>query len=211
MMEMALDTQEIAGTGSERAQPGTRSRILDAAERMVQARGFNAFSYADIAEELGVTKASLHYHFPSKAGLGVALIERYSERFAAALDDIDARETDAPGKLDAYAAMFADVLREGRMCLCGMLAAEHETLAEPIRAGVLAFLDDNERWLEAVLREGREQRGLRFEGTPTDIARSIVSGLEGAMLVARSYDDVERFQTSADTLFAGVAGIGQAA
>ena len=52
-------------------------RILDIAERLAQTRGFNGFSYADIAEELAVTKASLHYHFRSKADLGQALIVRY--------------------------------------------------------------------------------------------------------------------------------------
>jgi TetR/AcrR family transcriptional regulator, transcriptional repressor for nem operon len=64
-------------------------RILDVAERLVQTRGFNSFSYADIATELRITTASLHYHFPSKAELGSALITRYEGRFAEALGQID--------------------------------------------------------------------------------------------------------------------------
>ena len=64
-------------------------RILSEAQRLVQMRGFNGFSYADIAETLGVTKASLHYHFPSKAELGRRLIDRYREDFLAALRAID--------------------------------------------------------------------------------------------------------------------------
>jgi TetR/AcrR family transcriptional repressor of nem operon len=54
----------------------TRVRILDAAERMLQVRGYNGFSYGDVAEELGITRAALHYHFKGKAELGQALIER---------------------------------------------------------------------------------------------------------------------------------------
>ena len=57
-------------------KPDTAARILDVAERLVQTRGFNGFSYADVASELDVTKASLHYHFPGKAELGQALIAR---------------------------------------------------------------------------------------------------------------------------------------
>ena len=79
----------------------TATRILDSAESLVQVRGFNGFSYADIAAELGITKAGLHYHFAGKAELGEALIRRYSERFAAALKKIDRSDADAPAKLDS--------------------------------------------------------------------------------------------------------------
>src|ERR1700753_934426 len=89
----------------------TRTRILDAAERLVQRRGFNGFSYADVAGELGVTKASLHYHFPGKAELGEALIARYADRFATELERIDAEGLAPQAKLAAYASLYADVLR----------------------------------------------------------------------------------------------------
>ncbi len=191
---------------AEQRPANTRSRILDAGERLVQVRGFNGFSYADVAAELSLTKASLHYHFPSKAELGEALIARYAERFVKALAAIDASVTPAPAKLDAYASLYAEVLREERMCLCGMLAAEYQTLPDPIRDAVVAFLDDNEAWLALVLEQGREDGSLRFSNTPADTARSIVSGLEGAMLVARPYGAIERFETAAAQLLAGLAG-----
>src|ERR1700750_901657 len=117
--------------------PDTAQRILDVAEELVQVRGFNAFSYADVAGELGITKAGLHYHYPGKAELGEALITRYSERFAAALDNIDELDATAREKLAAYVSLYSDVLGARRMCLCGMLAAEYQTLAEPIRAEIL--------------------------------------------------------------------------
>jgi TetR/AcrR family transcriptional repressor of nem operon len=189
-----------------RAASDTRSRILDAGERLVQVRGFNGFSYADVATELSLTKASLHYHFPSKAELGEALITRYAERFAQALAAIDANITPAPAKLDAYASLYAEVLRQERMCLCGMLAAEYQTLPSPVRDAVVAFLDDNEAWLALVLEDGRKDGSVRFAGTAADTARSIVSGLEGAMLIARPYGAIERFETAAAQLLAGLAG-----
>ncbi|HTA33139.1 MAG TPA: TetR/AcrR family transcriptional regulator [Solirubrobacteraceae bacterium] len=193
---------------ANRNSPGdsTRSRILDIGERLVQVRGFNGFSYADVAAELSVTKASLHYHFPSKADLGEAIIARYAERFADALARIDADGAAAPAKLAAYADLYAEVLRDERMCLCGMLAAEYETIPSPIRGAVVRFLDDNEAWLTLVLEQGRREGSLSFVGSTAVLARSIVSGLEGALLIARPYREVERFETAAAQLLASLAG-----
>ena len=87
------------------------------AERLVQLRGFNGFSYADVAEELGISKASLHYHFAGKAELGEALIERYASRFTGSLHEIDTRPVDARAKLAAYAKLYGDVLRASG-CAC---------------------------------------------------------------------------------------------
>ena len=181
----------------------TAARILDIGEQLVQVRGFNGFSYADVAGELGVTTAALHYHFPGKGELGRALIERYTERFIAALADIEKRVPDAPAKLGAYAGLYGDVLRDRRMCLCGMLAAEYQTLPDPMRDAVVAFIDANEAWVEQVLTDGHGAGTIALAGPASDAARLIVSGLEGAMLVARPYADVARFDTAAVTLLAG--------
>src|SRR5437868_13202737 len=89
----------------------TATRMLDSAERLVQARGFNGFSYADVAAELGITKASLHYHFPGKAELGEALINRYARRFAEALRSIDEGGADVEARIAAYAELYAGVIR----------------------------------------------------------------------------------------------------
>ena len=195
---MAIVGEE--GLASQRARRDTPQQILDIAEQLVQVRGFNAFSYADVAAELGITKASLHYHFPGKAELGKALISRYAERFSDALRSIDETHRSAPAKLAAYAKLYAEVVRHRRMCLCGMLAAEHETLPDPIKAAVLAFFDENERWLARVLEQGRREHSLEFDGSSRATARMIISGLEGAMLVARTYDAPRRFDATAKTL-----------
>lgn len=189
------------------AQPAdTRSRILNVGEGLIQIRGFNGFSYADVASELSIAKASLHYHFPSKANLGEAIISRYAERFAQALEAIDAGLSNAPDKLAAYADLYAAVLREERMCLCGMLASEYESIADPIRSAVVDFLDDNEAWLVEVLEQGRSEGSLGFTDSAVCTARSIVSGLEGAMLIARPYRAVERFEAAATQLLARLTG-----
>jgi TetR/AcrR family transcriptional repressor of nem operon len=183
----------------------TVTEILDAAERLVQVRGFNAFSYADIAAELDVTKASLHYHFATKAELGRALIERYSERFGRALAKIDNTGGDASVRLAAYAEIYAGVLRDHRMCLCGMLAADYDTLPEPMREAVVDFFDRNEAWLARVLEEGERAGTLQISGSAVEAAQALVSGLEGAMLIARPYGDVSRFESAASRLLRSFA------
>lgn len=190
---------------AERRNGDTASRILDVAERLVQERGFNGFSYADVAQEVRVTKASLHYHFAGKAELGEALVTRYARRFAAALAELDASGADALEKLHAYARLYGDVLRTKRMCLCGMLAAEYGTLPKPMQEAVLRFFDDNEAWLERVLEAGRGAGTLEFAGSAREAARLIVSALEGAMLVARPFGDAERFHAAASALLGSLA------
>jgi TetR/AcrR family transcriptional repressor of nem operon len=178
----------------------TATQILDVAERLVQVRGFNAFSYADVAGELGLTNAALHYHFPSKPELGEALIARYAIRFMGALAEIDESFSDPLQKIDAYTGLYAGVLRSQRMCLCGMLAADYETLSTGMRGAVVDFFEGNERWLAEVLKQGRDDGTLDFPGSPLEEARSIVSGLEGAMLIARSMGEIKRFKSAATHL-----------
>jgi len=197
----------VAGRVASR-DAGTAVRILDVAEQLVQVRGFNGFSYADIAAELGITKAALHYHFAGKADLGEALIARYASRFAEALAAIDAAADGSAGaaraRLAAFADLYTEVLRNRRMCLCGMLAAEYPTLPVPMQDAVLRFFDDSEAWLDSVLESGRADGSLSFAGPAPEAARMIIGSLEGAMLVARPYGDVSRFQAAAANLLAGL-------
>jgi TetR/AcrR family transcriptional regulator, transcriptional repressor for nem operon len=182
-----------------------QDRILDVAEHLVQTRGFNGFSYADIAASLGVTKASLHYHFPAKAQLGRDLIVRYTANFLAALKPIDEGAGGAPEKLRRYAGIYADVLSKDRMCLCGMLAAEYATLPKPMQKELRHFFDENEGWLAGVLQQGRRVGELAFSGPPRDVASLLVSSLEGAMMLARPHGEVKRFRALAERLVAGFA------
>jgi TetR/AcrR family transcriptional regulator, transcriptional repressor for nem operon len=186
-------------------QSGTPQKILDSAERLLQVRGYNGFSYADIATALRVTKASLHYHFRSKADLGRRLMQRYTQNFLAALTAIDSSGADAREKLQRYVAIYSGVLANNRMCLCGMLAAEYATLPKPIRLEVIRFFDANEAWLAGVLDEGRQSKAVHFAGSAIEAARVLIAGLEGAMMLARSYGEAARFERTGRRLLAELA------
>jgi TetR/AcrR family transcriptional regulator, transcriptional repressor for nem operon len=183
----------------------TAARILDVAERLVQVQGFNAFSYADISGELHIRKASLHHHFPTKAALGQALISRYHQRFVDALGGIRRDNQNARTRLVKYTQLYRQVLHKQRMCLCGVLAADFETLPTPMRERVVEFFKANEAWLTGVLEEGRKSKVLSFLGPASTTAAFLVSSLEGAMLVARSYGRVSRFESVAKKLISDLA------
>ena len=210
MLLIAARSQRARGghtalAAHEQDKPGTATHTLDVAELLVQVRGFNAFSYTDIARELRISTAAVHYHFAGKAELGEALIARYAARFAQALAGVDTGIAAAPAKLDSYAGLYLDVLRHRRMCLCGMLAAEYQTLPAAMQGAVIEFFDQNETWLQHVLEQGKQEGSLQFAGSARDTARMIVSGLEGAMLVARPYGDVGRFRSVARCLLASLS------
>lgn len=187
------------------APAATAARILDIAERLVQTRGYNGFSYADISSELRIRNASVHYHFPSKTDLGRRLVARHRENFSAALAAVEKGATDARRRLRAYVALWIGVLRNrDRMCLCGMMAADIATLPKSLRAEIKRFFDMNEAWLVRVLKAGRKARTLRLTASPEIEARLLTMGLEGGMLVARSYGEPRRFEEIAARLLAGL-------
>lgn len=178
----------------------TMTRILDVAERLLQVRGYNGFSYGDVATELDITRAALHYHFPGKAELGRALVERYATRFSGALAQLDAGAPDAATKLRGYVALYTDVLSADRMCLCGMLAAEHRTLPEVLQQAVCEFFSANANWLRKVVQEGCADGSMRCPGTADATASILLSALEGAMLISRLDGHVDRFTAMANGL-----------
>jgi TetR/AcrR family transcriptional repressor of nem operon len=184
----------------------TAEQIMDEAERLAQTRGFNGFSYANVASVVGITKAALHYHFATKGELGRALVARYATRFFDALASIDVSGATAPQRLHAYTRLYAEVLRQDRLCLCGMLAAEYATLPDAMKQEVRSFFDRNEAWLTSVLESGQQDGTLRFDGPARNAARALTGALEGAMLLARAYGDAQHFDAAADYLLSEVTG-----
>ncbi|MFD9705933.1 TetR/AcrR family transcriptional regulator [Lentzea sp. NPDC059081] len=165
----------------------TVERILDSAQALVQVRGYNGFSYADISAELSITKPSIHHHFPTKAALAEALIARYREQFAAALVEVDDSTGGARQRLVDYAGLYAATFaRGGRICLCGVFAVDAESLPAPVRQATDAFFDDQRRWVAGVLIEA---------GVPASkagaAAEAYLAALEGALLLSRAHGQPE--------------------
>ena len=184
---------------------GTTDQLLDAAQELAQSRGYNAFSYRDLAERVGIRSASIHHHFPSKADLGRALVARYRERFSDALRRIASGHDAAPAKLAAYVDLFrATYDQGGRLCLGGMFAADLPTLPAEVQEQVRGFYADNESWLTRILDAGRRSSELDFGGSPRDAAAALLDGLEGALLGARAHGSAARFARASRWLLISV-------
>ena len=176
---------------------GIATQILDAAQGMIQTRGYNGFSYADVSAEVGLRKASIHYHYPSKTDLCLALVSRYREDAGRKRAWIDGYAEGADHKLVLYAHIKRDMLRDGgRLCLCGALALDLLTLPETVHLEVRAYFAESEAWLAGVLSEGRAAGVLHFEGSVETQAQAFQSALAGAMLMARAHQDVTRYCTA---------------
>ena len=160
----------------------TKTRILDVAEKLTQIRGFNGFSYIDLAEEIGVKTASIHYHYKLKADLALALVERIHEEHVGAFGQLDARFSSPEKRLTALVEQFESYLKEEKFCLCGMLSAEMQSLSPAVKKRLKAYFDDMRSWVAKQLKElgfkDHKNRSLNF-----------VSALEGSLLIARLYDD----------------------
>ncbi|MEM9419646.1 MAG: TetR/AcrR family transcriptional regulator, partial [Planctomycetota bacterium] len=173
------------------------------AQDLVQRRGLNAMSFQDLSEAVGIRKASVHYHFPSKDDMVVKLLARYRERFAQSVQHILDSQHNGAEKLKRYAALFAEPLREAphdRGCLCGMLAAEMLTLNGPAADAVLAFFAENHDWIKRILDEGTQDGTLAVVGSSKSSAQFILSSLEGALLIARTQGGLKRMQSATKTL-----------
>jgi TetR/AcrR family transcriptional regulator, transcriptional repressor for nem operon len=176
----------------------TRRELLDLAETLVRTRGYNGFSYRDLAEQIGIKTASIHYHFPTKGDLGVSLIENEREVFARNLAQLDATEKDPRRRLERFIQLFqaTTIGCHNRMCLGAMLAVEQETLPDAVGQAVRRLFVDNEDWLAKLLEEGRKKRQFRFKGSAEVVARCLFSSLEGALLMARTFRDIRRFEAT---------------
>ncbi len=170
---------------------GTRERILDIAQRLIQLSGYSAISYADIARELGVRKASIHYHFPSKADLGLAVIERYEKMFEGVMTDTSSnRAYSGRDMVDVYFSPYLELANDPDLiCLCGALAGELSALPRAMQTLLKRFFSFHQKWLTQVLTAGLQKGEFKLPSSPEKYARMIIGLLQGALLVKRATGD----------------------
>lgn len=178
------------------ATPDTRTRLLDTAQGLVQRRGWNAFSFKDLAEAVGIRTASIHYHFPAKADLGLALVERYTADLDDALAEIE-RDTDVPAeRLSRFIDLYRATEDEGLICLCGSLASDHATLPEELQQAVAGYLERSETWAAEQIRRGVEAGTLNPDESPDELAATLVGSLQGGLLIARTRPAASRIEAA---------------
>ena len=177
----------------------TRQLILDSAETLILTRGYNGFSYKDIAGDVGIRKASIHHHFPSKADLGAAFVNRYVHRFRQWRERVNHLPVDQ--KLAAFLELFKHVSDNAeKICPMGMLTAEYPTLPKSIQESLRQLLDEMDRWLAAVLSQGQAEGYLRPEPEAQMLAKVIINAMSASMKTARVFHDMDQLENVFNTL-----------
>jgi TetR/AcrR family transcriptional repressor of nem operon len=165
----------------------TREDILKIASSLLQTRGFSAFSYAHIAEELGVKPAAIHYHFATKTDLGLALVERFRARYRRWMDEADDQALSPLAKLEGYIRIVSRFADDGqKVCPGGALEAEFGAIPDEMKGAVADMVEELVAWLAKILEEGRKQKTFTFEGSAHDMATYIISALQGALQIGRA-------------------------
>lgn len=178
-----------------------RGALLDAAQKLFQQRGYNAVSYYDLSRSVGVTTATIHYYFPTKADLATAAIQRYAQALEQHLQAISASGASPAEQLDQFGRVFLDTYHdEGRLCLGGMFAADLATLSPPTQEALRSFFLLAETWLAALLADGQRAGHFQLPDTPAQVAQSVLALLEGALLLARTYTDEQRLRATTGSI-----------
>lgn len=184
----------------------TADRIVDEARGLIMARGYNGFSYADIAATVGISKANVHHHFATKSDLATAVVERSRAGIRAQVELLKESEPEAAQHLRAYTRYWERCILDGSapFCIAAMLAAELPSLPGDVATAVRAFFLELKEWLMKLFVLGQRQGSVTLAGTPEEEADAFLSAVYGAMLSSRAFGDPSRFAVIVETLLSRV-------
>lgn len=176
-----------------------QEKILNTAESLIQTMGYNAFSYKDVALVVGIKTSSIHYYYPTKEDLAVAVIEWQLERLTFSLNELKVNPSlTLQQKLLRLVELVLSVTlnNDMKMCLGGMLASDVVSLPEKLKIKVRLFFSSLEKWLsEVLLEENSKIETLRLPFSIENLSRYLLVQLEGGLLLSRLYDDFSYIET----------------
>jgi len=181
--------------------------ILRCARSLIVKGGYNSFSYADISTVVGIRKASIHHHFPSKSDLVRTVVARYREEAEAGMAELERNVSDPLEQLRAYVGYWEACIADASdpFCVCALLATEIQVLPEAVALEVRAHFRNLSDWLTCVLERGAAQGRLTLAGTAGDNAEMFMATVHGAMLSARAYGDATTFSAITHPLLKRIA------
>lgn len=182
----------------------TASKLISEASQLITNAGYNGFSYADLAERLGIRKPSIHHHFPSKVDLVVAVVEQQRAAIRSQIAELESGTPDAMGHLLAYVDYWKRCIEDesATFCLAGVLAVELPGLPPEVGAAVQRHFNDLGLWIERVMELGVEQGAIRLELEPKTSSQFFQTAVYGAMVMARAYGDPGKFNLVVDAFLA---------
>lgn len=179
---------QLIGKYIEKIYPmSKREEIIQLADTLIRQKGYNAFSFYDISDKVGIKTASVHYHFPTKSDLGIAVIERHIENLNNTIEDYERKSSTE--KLDRFFAIYRNIKKENKVCLVGSLATDFNTLDEKVRQKLKIFSEVMLHWVSSFLEDGRKDRLFDFEGEPRTKALMIISNMLAIVQLSRLTND----------------------
>ncbi|MGH1363919.1 MAG: TetR/AcrR family transcriptional regulator [Calditrichia bacterium] len=170
----------------------TKKRILKTAGKMLLANGYNGFSYGDIAQEVGIRKASIHYHFPSKAELGAAIVENYTKWMHRWVAETDASSKTSMERLEAFFLLYRNFFGVGeKICMNGVLSADLNGLPEEMKQAFKRLLHFEHEWMKQVILEGQKSGEFHSKQSAGRLALLVGAALQGSIQIARANDNMD--------------------
>jgi AcrR family transcriptional regulator len=168
-------------------------RLTDAKEQIIKTtrnklhtKSYNSISYKEISDELGIKKASLYHHFPSKEKLGLTVLQNYRKHINDLMKKTDEYTDDPWKKLKGYLRYFSKLREEDdKICLGGVLTTEYNTLPESIQKELKGLFEDHFNWLVEILNDGREKKIFYFDDDPYNIAIMVEAKIQGGLILSR--------------------------
>jgi len=175
-------------------------KILMTADALMVQRGYSAFSYADIAKVVGIRKASIHHHFPTKEGLAVAVLQAHRKKVIEGMEALDSQIESPLERIQTYLQYWEGCIRGKTVsfCVAALMGAEMPSLPEDVQAEVRLHFNALANWLERTLEAGVKKRVIQLQGSAATEAQTLMAVLHGSMLSARALDDCEVFKTTTD-------------
>lgn len=177
----------------------TKGQIIELADQLIRSRGFNAFSYRDIAVPIDIRPPAIHHHFPVKSDLGISVIDKELQRIAR--QQVDFAGLSGDQRLKKIVEGFYRSSRQGSICLTGSLTPDYETLSSPMQTSIRGMCEATLALMTGCLKKGRKDGSLHFSGSAADRALLVLSALLSSLLLARVLGE-EVFDRMIDQLFA---------
>lgn len=161
----------------------TRTEIITLADSLIREKGYNAFSFTDISKQLNVKNASIHYHFPTKTTLGVAVVQEHQQR----LNQLQAKTKDKGPieKLNAFLNIYSTAKAENKICIVGSLVTDFFTVDPEVQEELRKLAENILQWVMEILKEGKAKRMFKYKTSERTKALMIITNILAAVQLTR--------------------------
>ena len=164
----------------------TKMHIIQVSTDLMLEKGWTGFSYQDIADAVGIKKASIHYHFPNKEDLGIAIVEFWRTMFNQIHAEATDKHENVYERFGFINAFMNEHFCDRHICPPGILDANFMNLPPSMQDATRDWHVSKLELYAAWLEEGRQQGSLIFEGDAETQAIVMMSGFQGAMQMERT-------------------------